>query len=162
MWSLLVSPLTYHKKYIPPSSIFNAFLKLKHLSVILLAATCTVRKKTLKYLSNLFRQQRVFGSYRGRVFLEQAGPGDASVIIQNVTLEDYGRYECEVTNDMEDDTGFVNLDLEGQTWKMQQGEILLNLWRFRCSLGFKTLVRKRPVHTRLKWNSDVLQPHTQQ
>lgn len=60
------------------------------------------------------RQQRVFGSYRGRVFLEQAGPGDASVIIQNVTLEDYGRYECEVTNDMEDDTGFVNLDLEGQ------------------------------------------------
>ncbi|XP_038146187.1 hyaluronan and proteoglycan link protein 4 [Cyprinodon tularosa] len=61
----------------------------------------------------LGKQQRVFGSYRGRVFLEQAGPGDASVIIQNVTLEDYGRYECEVTNDMEDDTGFVNLDLEG-------------------------------------------------
>uniref|UniRef100_A0A3P9KNT4 Hyaluronan and proteoglycan link protein 4 n=1 Tax=Oryzias latipes TaxID=8090 RepID=A0A3P9KNT4_ORYLA len=61
----------------------------------------------------LGKQQRVFGSYRGRVFLEQEGPGDASVIIQNVTLEDYGRYECEVTNDMEDDTGFVNLDLEG-------------------------------------------------
>lgn len=55
----------------------------------------------------------MFGSYRGRVFLEEAGPGDASVIIHNVTLEDYGRYECEVTNDMEDDTGFVNLDLEG-------------------------------------------------
>uniref|UniRef100_A0A3P8V5I7 Hyaluronan and proteoglycan link protein 4 n=1 Tax=Cynoglossus semilaevis TaxID=244447 RepID=A0A3P8V5I7_CYNSE len=61
----------------------------------------------------LGKQQRVFGPYRGRVFLEQAGPGDASVIIQNVTLEDYGRYECEVTDDMEDDTGFVNLDLEG-------------------------------------------------
>lgn len=52
------------------------------------------------------------------MFLEQAGPGDASVIIQNVTLEDYGRYECEVTNDMEDDTGFVNLDLEGQELKL--------------------------------------------
>lgn len=64
------------------------------------------------------RQQRVFGSYRGRVFLEEAGPGDASVIIQNVTLEDYGRYECEVTNDMEDDTGFVNLDLEGQQLRL--------------------------------------------
>uniref|UniRef100_G3PIF8 Hyaluronan and proteoglycan link protein 4 n=1 Tax=Gasterosteus aculeatus aculeatus TaxID=481459 RepID=G3PIF8_GASAC len=61
----------------------------------------------------LGRQQRVFGSYKGRVFLERAGPGDASVVIQNVTLEDYGRFECEVTNDMEDDTGFVNLDLEG-------------------------------------------------
>lgn len=78
-------------------------------------------------LANLFRQQRVFGSYRGRVFLEQAGPGDASVIIQNVTLEDYGRYECEVTNDMEDDTGFVNLDLEGQELKMQLEELLLKL-----------------------------------
>ncbi|GAA6070606.1 hyaluronan and proteoglycan link protein 4, partial [Tachysurus ichikawai] len=58
-------------------------------------------------------QQRTFGLYRGRVELEQAGPGDASIIIHNVTLQDYGRYECEVTNDMEDDTGFVNLDLEG-------------------------------------------------
>lgn len=64
------------------------------------------------------RQQRVFGSYRGRVFLEEAGPGDASVIIHNVTLEDYGRYECEVTNDMEDDTGFVNLDLEGRQLRL--------------------------------------------
>lgn len=69
------------------------------------------------FLWNLSRQQRVFGSYKGRVFLERAGPGDASVVIQNVTLEDYGRFECEVTNDMEDDTGFVNLDLEGQQLK---------------------------------------------
>lgn len=66
------------------------------------------------HFSQCSRQQRVFGTYKGRVFLEEAGPGDASVIIHNVTLEDYGRYECEVTNDMEDDTGFVNLDLEGQ------------------------------------------------
>ena len=63
----------------------------------------------------LGRQQRAFGGYLGRVSLEQAGPEDASVVVHNVTLDDYGRYECEVTNDMEDDTGFVNLDLEGET-----------------------------------------------
>ncbi|XP_041086934.1 hyaluronan and proteoglycan link protein 4 [Polyodon spathula] len=62
---------------------------------------------------SLGRQQRAFGTYRGRVSLQGAGPGDASVQIHNVTLQDYGRYECEVTDDMEDDTGFVNLDLEG-------------------------------------------------
>ncbi|XP_006800441.1 hyaluronan and proteoglycan link protein 4 [Neolamprologus brichardi] len=79
----------------------------------------------------LGKQQRVFGSYRGRVFLEQAGPGDASVIIQNVTLEDYGRYECEVTNDMEDDTGFVNLDLEGVVFPYypREGRYKLNYYQ---------------------------------
>lgn len=61
------------------------------------------------------------------MFLEEAGPGDASVIIQNVTLEDYGRYECEVTNDMEDDTGFVNLDLEGQELSTAQRDFVKDL-----------------------------------
>jgi len=63
----------------------------------------------------------VFGSYRDRVSLEEAGPGDASLVLHNVTLADYGRYECEVTNDMEDDTGFVNLDLEGQASSLAVG-----------------------------------------
>ncbi|XP_039622632.1 hyaluronan and proteoglycan link protein 4 isoform X1 [Polypterus senegalus] len=61
----------------------------------------------------LGQQQRTFGTFRGRAFLQGSDPGDASIVIHNVTLQDYGRYECEVTNDMEDDTGFVNLDLEG-------------------------------------------------
>ena len=44
---------------------------------------------------DLLRRQHVFGPYRDHVFLEQAGPADASLIIQNVTLEDY---ECEINN----------------------------------------------------------------
>uniref|UniRef100_A0A4X2M8C3 Hyaluronan and proteoglycan link protein 4 n=1 Tax=Vombatus ursinus TaxID=29139 RepID=A0A4X2M8C3_VOMUR len=56
---------------------------------------------------------RAFGSYRGRTSLQEDGPGDASLIIRNVTLQDYGRYECEVTNELEDDAGMVSLDLEG-------------------------------------------------
>ncbi|XP_009993380.1 PREDICTED: hyaluronan and proteoglycan link protein 4 [Chaetura pelagica] len=61
----------------------------------------------------LGKARRAFGSYRGRTALQEDGAGDASLIIRNVTLQDYGRYECEVTNELEDDTGMVKLDLEG-------------------------------------------------
>ncbi|RMB89770.1 hypothetical protein DUI87_33785 [Hirundo rustica rustica] len=61
----------------------------------------------------LGQARRAFGSYRGRTELQEDGAGDASLIIRNVTLQDYGRYECEVTNELEDDTGVVKLDLEG-------------------------------------------------
>lgn len=59
------------------------------------------------------KERRAFGSYRERTALQEDGPGDASLIIRNVTLQDYGRYECEVTNELEDDAGMVKLDLEG-------------------------------------------------
>ncbi|NXA55740.1 HPLN4 protein, partial [Nothocercus julius] len=61
----------------------------------------------------LGKARRAFGSYRGRTALQEDGFGDASLIIRNVTLQDYGRYECEVTDELEDDTGTVKLDLEG-------------------------------------------------
>ncbi|XP_033926712.1 hyaluronan and proteoglycan link protein 4 isoform X1 [Melopsittacus undulatus] len=61
----------------------------------------------------LGKARRAFGSYRGRTALQEDGFGDASLIIRNVTLQDYGRYECEVTNELEDDAGMVKLDLEG-------------------------------------------------
>jgi len=61
----------------------------------------------------LGKARRAFGTYRGRTALQEDGFGDASLIIRNVTLQDYGRYECEVTNELEDDTGMVKLDLEG-------------------------------------------------
>ncbi|NXY39362.1 HPLN4 protein, partial [Pomatorhinus ruficollis] len=61
----------------------------------------------------LGKARRAFGTYRGRTALQEDGAGDASLIIRNVTLQDYGRYECEVTNELEDDTGVVKLDLEG-------------------------------------------------
>lgn len=65
------------------------------------------------------RERRAFGSYRGRTALQEDGTGDASLIIRNVTLQDYGRYECEVTNELEDDAGMVKLDLEGKQIRMK-------------------------------------------
>uniref|UniRef100_A0ABM5ENZ3 Hyaluronan and proteoglycan link protein 4 n=1 Tax=Pogona vitticeps TaxID=103695 RepID=A0ABM5ENZ3_9SAUR len=59
------------------------------------------------------QERRAFGNYRGRTALQEDGAGDASLVIRNVTLQDYGRYECEVTNELEDDAGMVKLDLEG-------------------------------------------------
>ncbi|XP_048351813.1 hyaluronan and proteoglycan link protein 4 isoform X2 [Sphaerodactylus townsendi] len=59
------------------------------------------------------KERRAFGRYRGRTALQEHDAGDASLIIRNVTLQDYGRYECEVTNELEDDAGMVKLDLEG-------------------------------------------------
>ncbi|XP_066461134.1 hyaluronan and proteoglycan link protein 4 [Eleutherodactylus coqui] len=61
----------------------------------------------------LGKERRGFGSYKNRVSLQEHDPGDASLIVHNITLDDYGRYECEVTNELEDDTGTVKLDLEG-------------------------------------------------
>ncbi|XP_016048127.1 hyaluronan and proteoglycan link protein 4 [Erinaceus europaeus] len=58
-------------------------------------------------------EQRAFGPYRGRAWLRAAGPGDASLVLHNVTLGDLGRYECQVTAELDDDTGTVMLELEG-------------------------------------------------
>uniref|UniRef100_H9GPN5 Ig-like domain-containing protein n=1 Tax=Anolis carolinensis TaxID=28377 RepID=H9GPN5_ANOCA len=62
----------------------------------------------------LGKERRAFGGYRGRTALQGDGPGDASLVVRNVTLQDYGRYECEVTNELEDDVGMVKLDLQGE------------------------------------------------
>lgn len=39
---------------------------------------------------------------------------DASLVTADLTLEDYGRYKCEVIEGLEDDTAVVALDLQGK------------------------------------------------
>ncbi|XP_034055813.1 hyaluronan and proteoglycan link protein 1-like [Gymnodraco acuticeps] len=57
--------------------------------------------------------KRSYGSFHGRVHLQSSSPMDASLVITEITLEDYGRYKCEVIDGLEDGTVVVSLDLEG-------------------------------------------------
>ncbi|XP_051893670.1 hyaluronan and proteoglycan link protein 4 [Pristis pectinata] len=61
----------------------------------------------------LGKVRKAFGVYKGRVRLQEDGEGDASLHMQDVTLQDYGRYQCEVIDKLHDDKGIVRLNLEG-------------------------------------------------
>ena len=47
--------------------------------------------------------KKTYGGYQGRVFLKGGSDNDASLVITDLTLEDYGRYKCEVIEGLEDD-----------------------------------------------------------
>lgn len=57
--------------------------------------------------------KRSYGDFHGRVRLRGSAPADASLVITEITLEDYGKYKCEVIDGLEDGTAVVALDLEG-------------------------------------------------
>ena len=58
--------------------------------------------------------KRSYGRFHGRVHLQGDGDSDASLVINDITLEDYGRYKCEVIDGLEDGTVVISLDLQGQ------------------------------------------------
>lgn len=57
--------------------------------------------------------KKSYGTFHGRVHLQGSSPMDASLVITEITLEDYGKYKCEVIDGLEDKTVVVSLDLEG-------------------------------------------------
>ncbi|XP_061657489.1 hyaluronan and proteoglycan link protein 1-like isoform X1 [Syngnathoides biaculeatus] len=59
-------------------------------------------------------RERSYGRFRGRVRLRGSSPRDASLLIRDVALDDYGRYKCEVVDGLEDAAALVSLDLEGE------------------------------------------------
>lgn len=58
--------------------------------------------------------KKSYGNYQNRVFLQKSTENDASLVITNIMLEDYGKYKCEVIEGLEDDTAVVSLDLDGK------------------------------------------------
>ncbi|CAN9498858.1 unnamed protein product [Ophioblennius macclurei] len=56
---------------------------------------------------------RSYGSFRGRVRLRRSAPGDMSLVINELQLNDTGRYRCEVIDGLEDESVTVELELRG-------------------------------------------------
>lgn len=88
------------------------------------SGTHKIRIKWTKLTSDYLKEVDVFVSmgyhkkayagYQGRVFLKGGSENDASLVITDLTLEDYGKYKCEVIEGLEDDTAVVALDLQGK------------------------------------------------
>lgn len=71
--------------------------------------------------------KKAYGGYQGRVFLKGDSDNDASLVITDLTLEDYGKYKCEVIEGLEDDTAVVSLDLQGKYLSIMSNlEIIIN------------------------------------
>ncbi|KAM3940628.1 hyaluronan and proteoglycan link protein 1 [Leptodactylus fuscus] len=97
--------------------------KFSHDSVTTGSPSHKIRIKWTKLTSDYLKEvdvfvsmghhKRIYGSYQGRVYLQGASENDASLVITDITLEDYGRYKCEVIEGLEDDTAVVSLDLQG-------------------------------------------------
>lgn len=69
--------------------------------------------KEIDVFVSLGNNWKSFGKYQGRVFLNQADENDASITITDLTLEDYGKYKCEIIEGLDDVTGTILLDLQG-------------------------------------------------
>lgn len=57
--------------------------------------------------------KKSYGDFNGRVHLKEGGPDDASLVINDVSLDDLGKYRCEVIDGMDDTIQEVTLEVEG-------------------------------------------------
>ncbi|XP_046904227.1 hyaluronan and proteoglycan link protein 1a [Hypomesus transpacificus] len=59
--------------------------------------------------------KKSYGSYNGRIRLQEADQDDASLVIENVARDDMGKYRCEVIDGMDDTVQDVTLEVTGQS-----------------------------------------------
>ncbi|KAJ6669782.1 hypothetical protein lerEdw1_000331 [Lerista edwardsae] len=96
---------------------------LEHERIIHIQGSHRIRVKWTKLTSDYLKEvdvyvemgyhRKSYGNYQDRVFLQKSTENDASLVITDIMLEDYGKYKCEVIEGLEDDTAVVSLDLEG-------------------------------------------------
>ncbi|XP_036399978.1 hyaluronan and proteoglycan link protein 3-like isoform X2 [Megalops cyprinoides] len=64
-------------------------------------------------------RHRSYGDFKGRVHLRQESPGEVSLVISDLHLNDTGRYRCEVIDGLEDESASVDLELRGVVFPYQ-------------------------------------------
>ncbi|KAI1904129.1 hypothetical protein AGOR_G00002510 [Albula goreensis] len=70
-------------------------------------------------LVSMGSRHRSYGGFKGRVRLRRPGPGEASLVIDELRLNDTGRYRCEVIDGLEDQSATVELALRGVVFPYQ-------------------------------------------
>nr|XP_046251313.1 hyaluronan and proteoglycan link protein 3 [Scatophagus argus] len=73
-------------------------------------AAATTETEVMVAMGN---RHRSYGSFQGRVRLRRSAPGDMSLVINELQLNDTGRYRCEVIDGLEDESVTVDLELQG-------------------------------------------------
>ncbi|XP_047448745.1 hyaluronan and proteoglycan link protein 1a [Mugil cephalus] len=57
--------------------------------------------------------QKTYGNFEGRVFLHEIDTEDASIVITNVSMDDMGKYRCEIINGLFDTLQEIVLQVRG-------------------------------------------------
>lgn len=57
--------------------------------------------------------KKTYGSFENRVFLQESDDEDASLVMTDVSMEDTGKYHCEIINGMEDTVQEIFLEVQG-------------------------------------------------
>ncbi|KAK5901817.1 hypothetical protein CesoFtcFv8_007138 [Champsocephalus esox] len=80
-------------------------------------------------------RHRSYGSFKGRVRLRRSAPGDMSLVINGLQLNDTGRYRCEVIDGLEDESVTVDLEMRGVVFPYfsQKGRYLFNFFEAKQS-----------------------------
>uniref|UniRef100_UPI00398E8A86 hyaluronan and proteoglycan link protein 2-like n=1 Tax=Pristiophorus japonicus TaxID=55135 RepID=UPI00398E8A86 len=77
------------------------------------------------------RQHRGYGGFAGRASLRPMDRYDISLRLVDVRLQDAGKYKCEVINGVDDESAFVELQLDGVVFPYQpnQGRYRFNYYQ---------------------------------
>lgn len=94
-------------------------------------ASPAVASRETEVMVAMGNRHRSYGGFRGRVRLRRSAPGDMSLVINELRLNDTGRYRCEVIDGLEDESVTVELELQGEEG-VRAGGVGRNVLCIKC------------------------------